>query len=73
MLIANKRASSANPMGNETSGGSSEIFQIGICYKGDHSTLSPFQIFEIGQFHPMLNASGSRIALYSYMPPCNVQ
>ena len=29
-----------------------------------------FQIFEIGQFHPMVNASGSSIALYSYMQ-CN--
>ena len=34
MLIACKRARSANPMGNEQSGGSSEIFQIGVCYKG---------------------------------------
>ena len=44
MLIACKRAHSANPMGNEQSGGSSEIFQIGVCYKGGHSTPGPFQI-----------------------------
>ena len=44
MLIACKRARSANPMGNEQSGGSSEIFQVGVCYKGGHSTRGPFQI-----------------------------
>ena len=44
MLIAYKRARSANSMGNDHSGGFSEIFQIGICYKGGHSTHSPFQI-----------------------------
>ena len=44
MLITCKRARSANPMGNEQSGGSSEIFQIGVCYKGGHSTRGPFQI-----------------------------
>ena len=44
MVIACKRARSANPMGNDQSGGSSEIFQIGVCYKGGHSTRGPFQI-----------------------------
>ena len=73
MLIACKRARSANPMGNEQSGGFSEIFQIGVCYKGGHSTRGPFQISEIGRFQRMLIASVSSIALYSYMPPCNVQ
>ena len=56
MLIACKRARSANPMGNEQSGGSSEIFQIGVCYKEGHSTRGPFQILEIGRYRLFANS-----------------
>ena len=56
MLIACKRARSANPMGNEQSGGSSEIFQIGVCYKGGHSSRGPFLIQEIGRYRLFANS-----------------
>ena len=60
MQIAYKRDRSANPIGDETLGGSSETFQIGICYKGAYTLLKSFRIFEIALFHPMLQEAKRR-------------